>query len=115
MRKSTNFSGQPLLNQLLFFVSGSKIRKIAAKHNAERYVKKFDTHQHLIVILFSVISGYQSLREVILGLLSNAHKLQHLGLKFVVKRSTLSDANIRRCSGVFGDIYMRFIANIRQV
>jgi transposase len=106
MHKSTNFSGQPLLNQLLFFVNGSKIRKIAAKHNAERYVKKFDTQQHLIVMLFAVISGYKSLREVILGLLSNAHKLQHLGLKFVVKRSTLSDANIRRCSGVFGDIYM---------
>jgi len=106
MRKSTNFIGQPLLNQILYFISGSKVRKIAAKHNAERYVKKFDTHQHLIVMLFSVISGYQSLREVILGLLSNAHKLMHLGLKFVVKRSTLSDANIRRCSEVFGDIYM---------
>ena len=106
MGKGTNFSGQPLLNQILFFVSGSKIRKIAAKHHAERYVKKFNTHQHLIVMLFAVISGYQSLREVILGLLSNAHKLLHLGLKFVVKRSTLSDANIRRCSEVFGDIYM---------
>jgi hypothetical protein len=46
MGKSTNFIGQPLLNQLLFFVSGVNIRGISKRHNAERYVKKFDTHQH---------------------------------------------------------------------
>ncbi|KAA6343562.1 hypothetical protein EZS27_008775 [termite gut metagenome] len=105
MGKSTNFSGQPLLNQLIFYLNGVKKSKIAGKHSAEHYVKKFETRQHVVVMLFAVISGYQSVREVILGLLSNARKLSHLGLKFVVKRSTLSDANIRRKSVVFGDIY----------
>ncbi|KAA6307135.1 hypothetical protein EZS27_041200, partial [termite gut metagenome] len=85
--------------------NGVKKSKIAGKHSAEHYVKKFETRQHVVVMLFAVISGYQSVREVILGLLSNARKLSHLGLKFVVKRSTLSDANIRRKSMVFGDIY----------
>jgi len=106
MGKSTNFSGQPILNQLLFFVSRSKIAKIAQKHDAERYVKKFNTYHHFVVMLFSVIEGYHSLREVILGLLSNAHKLPHLGLSYIVKRSTLSEANARRKSSVFEAIYM---------
>jgi hypothetical protein len=106
MRKSTHFTGQPIFNQLLFFVSRSRIAKIAHKHEAERYVKKFNTYHHTVVMLFAVLEGYHSLREVILGLLSNAHKLSHLGLSYPVSRSTLSDANARRGSAVFEAIYM---------
>ena len=39
-----------------------------------------------------------------MGLLANAHKLSHLGLSYVVRRSTFSEANQRRSSKVFGDI-----------
>jgi hypothetical protein len=106
MRKSTHFTGQPIFNQLLFFISRSRIAKIAIKHDAEKYVKKFNTYHHTVVILFAVLEGYHSLREVVLGLLSNAHKLSHLGLSYLVSRSALSDANARRKSAVFEDIYM---------
>ena len=57
-------------------------------------------------MLFVAIEGYHSIRDVILGLLANSHKLQHLGLGYLVKRSTFSEANKRRVSVVFGDIYM---------
>lgn len=106
MGKSTNFSGQPIFNQLLKFIDKRDIRKIAKQHNAERYVKKFTTYHHLVVMLFVAFEGYHSLREAILGLLANAHKLSHLGLSYLVRRSTFSEANGRRSSQVFGDIYM---------
>jgi hypothetical protein len=38
--------------------------------------------------------------------LANAHKLSHLGLSYLVRRSTFSEANQRRSSKVFGDIYL---------
>jgi len=106
MGKSTNFNGQPIFNQLLTFIDKSEIRKIAKKQGSEHYVKKFTTYNHLIVMLFVAFEGYQSIREVILGLLANAHKLSHLGLSYLVKRSTFSEANKRRNSKVFEDIYM---------
>ena len=106
MGKNTIFSGQPIFNQLLTFIDKSEIRKIAKKHGSERYVKKFTTYNHLIVMLFVVFEGYHSIREVILGLLANAHKLSHLGLSYLVRRSTFSEANKRRSSKVFEDIYM---------
>lgn len=106
MGKNTNFNGQPIFNQLLMFIDKSEIRKIAKKHGSERYVKKFTTYNHLIVMLFVVFEGYHSIREVILGLLANAHKLSHLGLSYLVKRSTFSEANKRRNSAVFRDIYL---------
>src|SRR5690554_7595624 len=106
MGKNTNFSGQPIFNQLLTFIDKSEIRKIAKHHDAERYVKKFTTYHHVVVMLFVALEGYQSIRETILGLLTNAHKLSHLGLSYLVRRSTFSEANGRRSSQVFGDIYM---------
>ncbi len=106
MGKSTNFSGQPILNQLILFLDKGKIRKIAMQHQSDRYVKKFSTYNHLVVMLFVTLEGYSSIREVVLGLLANAHKLIHLGLSYIVRRSTFSEANERRSSKVFGDIYM---------
>lgn len=106
MGKSINFSGQPIFNQLIKFIDKSEIRKIAKHHGAERYVKKFTTYNHIVVMLFVAFEGYHSIREVILGLLANAHKLSHLGLSYLVRRSTFSEANQRRSSKVFGDVYM---------
>ncbi len=106
MGKTTNFNGQPIFNQLIKFIDKSEIRKIAKHHGSERYVKKFTTYNHVVVMLFVAFEGYHSIREVILGLLANAHKLSHLGLSYLVRRSTFSEANQRRSSKVFGDIYM---------
>lgn len=106
MGKNTKFSGQPIFNQLITFIDKPEIRRIAKHHSAERYVKKFSTYNHVIVMLFVALEGYHSIREVILGLLANSHKLSHLGLSYLVRRSTFSEANQRRSSEVFGDIYM---------
>ena len=106
MSKSTNFTGQPIFGQLINFLDRSSISKISRKNEADRYTKKFTTYKHLIVMLFVTLNGYQSIRETIIGLLANAHKLGHLGLNYVVRRSTFSDANKRRPSEVFGQIYM---------
>jgi len=83
-----------------------EIKRIGKQQGSERYVKKFTTYNHLVVMLFVAFEGYHSIRETVIGLLANAHKLTHLGIDYVVKRSTLSEANARRSSSVFGDIYM---------
>ena len=92
MGKSTNFSGQPILNQLLKFLDKGQINKISKVHEGDRYVKKFTTYNHVVVMLFTALEGYSSIREVIVGLLANAHKLSHLGLSYIVRRSTISGA-----------------------
>jgi hypothetical protein len=106
MPKNTNFTGQPIIGQLLTFMNRARIQAISAKHDADRYVKKLTTYKHVIVMLYTVMEGCSSLREVIVGLLADSHKLGHLGLDYLPKRSTFSDANKRRPSEVFGDIYM---------
>ena len=106
MSKSTNFTGQPIFGQLIKFIDRQQINRIARKNETDKYTKKLTTYKHLIVMMFVALNGYQSIREAITGLLANAHKLGHLGLDYVIRRSTFSDANKRRPSDVFGQIYM---------
>ena len=105
MSKSNNFSGQPILNQLIKFIDKGEVKRIAKRNQSDKYVKKFSTYNHLAVMLFVAFANYHSIREVVLGLLANAHKLAHLGIYYIVRRSTFSEANQRRSSKVFGEIY----------
>lgn len=57
-------------------------------------------------MLFVAFEGCHSIREVVLGLLANANKLAHLGLSYIVRLTTFSEANQQRSSKVFGEIYM---------
>jgi hypothetical protein len=105
MNKNTFFTGQPIFSQILNLIPRDKIFKIAQFHNADRYCKKFFTYDHLISMLYCIYSGCTSIREVTTGLLACESKLDHLGLKYSVPKSTLSDSNIRRDEKVFCDIY----------
>lgn len=105
MSKDINFIGQPIFGQLLNFVDKSKIGRLSKLEQVDRYTKKLTGLSHFITMLYAVIGGFDSLREVVISLLSNDNKLSHLGLSYSAKRSTLADANKRRPSSYFGSIY----------
>ena len=106
MGKSTHFLGQPIMGQLLNYLTKSKILQISRDGGGEKYVKKFNAWCHLSVMLYAVISRFDSLREITSATMLECRKLQHLGIKDLPRRSTLSDANSRRDEGIFGKIYM---------
>jgi hypothetical protein len=101
-----SFSGQPIFTQLLKLVDRSVIHQIAQASKADRYYKKFKTYDHLICMLYAVLSRCQTLRELSTGMLACQGKINHLGLIYCPKRSTISDANKKRDSEVFRKIYM---------
>lgn len=105
MNKSTHFSGIPIIKQILKFISLSDITRTAKTYNSDRYYKKFKTYDHLVTMLYATISGVSSLRELSTVLLACEGRISHLNLKYFPKRSTLSDANKKRSSEVFGAIY----------
>jgi hypothetical protein len=105
MGKSTNFTGQPVLSQLLKFIDKQKILDLSRKMGCERYVKSLDSYTHLVVMLFGVLKHFDSLRELEIGMLAEANKLQHLGIDYMVRRSTLAEANKRRSQEFFANVY----------
>jgi Domain of unknown function (DUF4372)/Transposase DDE domain len=105
MNKSTFFSGQPVLGQLIGLIPDALIAKLAALHNSDRYYKSFKSRDHLIAMLYACFHNCTSLREVTTGLEASYNKLRHLGIKAIPRRSTLSDANGQRAVAFFEDLY----------
>lgn len=81
------------------------VDKVALEHESDRYYKKFKTYNHVVTMLYAVMSGAKNIRAVVLGLLASEKRLYHLGIKYFPKRSTISDANRDRSSEVFASIY----------
>ena len=115
MGKGTNFSGQPVLSQLIKLMDRQKINTLASKTGSNRYVKHLDGYSHLVVMLYAVLCNLRSLREVCLGFEANATRMNHFGLDHMICRSTLSDANKRRSSSFFGSIYRMLLRKYASV
>jgi hypothetical protein len=105
MHKSTFFTGQPIFSQIISLFAAGQINRLSKKFKSDRYCKKFKTYDHLIVMLYTIFNRCTSIREVVTGLLACHTKLQHLGIQYPVRKSTLSDANRRRDYRVFEAIY----------
>ena len=115
MSKITTFSGQPQYLQILNLANRAKIQEISKQNNYDRYVKKLDGYTHFVALLFAVLMRYDSLRETVIGLMAEAQKFQHLGINYLVRRSTLSEANNRRSSSFFGEIYQSLYQQYKDV
>ncbi len=105
MNKSTHFSGHPINKQLLNLIPRHIISRTAGSFDSDRYYKTCKTHEHLVSMIYAALSGVGSLRELSTVMLACEGKLGHLGLENFPRRSTLSDANANRTSGVFASIY----------
>ena len=115
MGKVTNFSGQPAYNQLLNLLDKQKICEISKKTlKSESYVKKLDGYTHLVIMLYGVLKHFDSLRELEIGMQAEAHKLHHLGIDYMVRRSTLAEANKRRPQEFFASVYSYLLSKYGQ-
>lgn len=113
MNNIRKFSGQPIISQILKFIDQSIIYRTAEQHKSDKYYKKFKTKDHLATMLYVVTSGISSLRETTSIILACEGKINHLGMEYFPRRSTISDANKKRSSEVFGDIYRRLYKRYR--
>ncbi|MBN4071311.1 IS4 family transposase [Crocinitomix catalasitica] len=114
MNKSTFFTGQPILTQLLSFIDKRSVKAIARKANSDYYYKSFDTHTHLVTMLYCVLNKCNSSREVVSGMKACEHKLYHLGIKKAPGRSTLCEGNKNRSCEVFEQIYQMLYQRYRH-
>jgi hypothetical protein len=116
MSKSTksNLSGQPILSQLFHFIPESIIKESVEKHKSDHYTKKFRTKDHLLCMMFGVLTKCSTLREICKNILFMGTKLSYCGLVDPPKRSTFSDANAERSHEVFGAIYYKLYAHYRS-
>ena len=103
-----------MYGQLLNLLDKAKILRFSRERGGERYVKRFDAWQHLVIMLYAVIKRFDSLREITDSMFPEARKLAHLGVSLMPRRSTLSDANARRKECVFEAVYRDLYATYKD-
>ena len=96
MAKDNFFTGQPVFNQLLQLIPKHIIRNVSRQHQSDRYYKRFRTYEHLVTMLYTSFHGCKSLREVITGMMACTTRINHLGIDYMPRRSTLAEANANR-------------------
>jgi len=105
MNKSTAYVGQHILSQILSLCPKNEIAHLFVKAKSDYKVKRLRSWEHFVTMMFSVLSGSSSLRETCMGLEAYEGKLNHINIREVPARSTLSDANKRRPSSVFQAVF----------
>ena len=105
MNKNNKKSGIPVITQVLNLLDRDKITRTAKENASDKYYKSFKTMEHLVTMIYVVLTRCTGLREIATIMLACEGKINHLGLKNFPKRSTISDGNRSRNSKVFSDIY----------
>ena len=115
MGKSTFFTGQPIFTQLLSLIPSRIVSSAIRATSSDKYYKKFTSYPHLVSMLYACLQKCTSLREVTTGLMACQHKVQHLGLNYVPRRSTLADANQNRAEQFFASVFKKLYSHYFMV
>ena len=105
MNKSTHFSGQPTFVQIIRIIPRELVARCIRDNQSDFWTKRFTTWTHLLTMIFSSLAHCDSLREIVTGMRAMGGKLHNGDLKCLPARSTLSEANAKRDSKVFEDIF----------
>jgi hypothetical protein len=105
MGKITKYFGQTIFSQIFSLIPLKEIISIISNGGYDKYTKKFNSIDHLITLLYGVLKGFDSLREITNDLSINEKRLKKSGLSKAPSRSTISDANNRRSASFFGNVY----------
>lgn len=115
MGKGSFFTGQPIFNQLLCLIPRSILNQVVRQYQSDRYCKRFRSYNHLVSMLYASFHQCSSIREVITGMQACESRLSHFGVHSTPRRSTLADANKRRPSELFEDLYHKIYHYYYQI
>jgi putative transposase len=95
---------------LLKPISRRQFQKIVDQHDGDAYDKSFRSWDHLVALVYAQFAGIDGLRALEMGFNANPQHHYHLGTAELA-RSTLSDANARRPTGIFAQVFAMLAQN----
>jgi len=102
-----------VFHDLLKRVPWNQFEALVEAHGADKGVRRLSTKDQFIALLYGQLSGALSLREIVGGLESHRARLYHLGGS-PVQRSTLADANAKRPSAVFSELFAALVGQAQR-
>jgi hypothetical protein len=108
MRRQTT-----VLKEILKLIPRWHFERMAERHGADYRVRRLPSWSQLLALVYAQLAGAGSLREVAAALFSHRSLLYHLGVAKEVKRSTLADANAKRPSALFEDVFHVLLGKLK--
>jgi Transposase DDE domain/Domain of unknown function (DUF4372) len=102
-----------VLHRLLSGIRWDQFEALVERHGSDKHVRTLTTKTQFIAMAYGQLSGADSLRETVTRFNSEGPKLYHLGAKPVAK-STMADANAKRSSGIFEDLFKDLAASVQR-
>lgn len=97
-----------VFHQVLKHIPWKRFDELVDEHHADKHVRQLSSKSQLVAMLYAQFSGASSLREITGGLQSHSARLYHVGAR-PVQRSTLADANAKRPSAVFSELFNEMV------
>ena len=107
--------GKTLFSQLMDFLPWTTFGRIVARYDGDRAVRTLSCAAQFRVMAFAQLTYRESLRDIEVCLAAQAGKLYHIGLRDLVHRSTLADANEARDWRIYAEFAQRLIAQARRL
>lgn len=107
--------GRYVFAQLMQHLPLHTFRRLVAKYEGNRYVKRFSCLDQYLCMAFAQLTGRESLRDIEVCLRAHQTKLHHLGIRSKVARSTLADANELRDWRIYAEFAQALIATARRL
>lgn len=107
--------GRFVFTQLMQHLPMHTFRRLVAKFDGNRYVKRFACLDQFLCMAFAQLTGRESLRDIEICLRAHQAKLYHLGIRGHVARSTLADANEQRDWRIYAEFAQSLIATARRL
>jgi hypothetical protein len=98
-----------VLHRIVSHVRWHRFDAHVDRHGSDKHVRTLSTRTQFIAMAYGQLAGADSLRETVTGFNSQGPKLYHLGAK-PIARSTIADANAKRPSDVFEDLFKDLVA-----
>jgi len=108
-------SGQLVFAQLMELLPRHEFAKCVARYQGNRRVRRFRCWDQFLVMAFAQLTFRESLRDIETCLRAMPQKLYHAGLRAIVARATLADANESRDWRIWADFAHVLIAEARRL
>ncbi len=108
------FVGQPIFSQMLKLIDKATFAGLVTEKMSDYYYKAFKTWDHVVVMLFGILSRCDSMTEICEGLKAMRGKLNHLGLNKAPAKSTAADGLRNRESSFFEALYYKLVEQYKS-
>jgi len=108
-------SGKSVFAQLMSLIPWYEFSKCVDRYGGDYKVQSFTTRQQFLVMSLAQLSRRESLRDIESCLNAIPEKLYHAGIRHLVKKSTLADANEVRDYRMYADFAQTLIAIARDL